>query len=61
MRKATSTIAPKLTCSSQLSKSMREEFWKANLENVFPSGKSIYLWPAPPEASNPGILNTASF
>lgn len=60
MRKAISIIAPKLTCSSQFSKSM-EEFCKAELKNVFPSVKSIYPWTATPEASKPGILNNTSF
>lgn len=59
MRKAISIIAPKPTCSSQFSKSM-EEFCKAELENVFPSVKSIYPWTATPEASKTGILNAAS-
>lgn len=40
---------------THLSKRMGEEFCKANLENVFPSVKSIYPWPVSPEASKPCI------
>lgn len=60
MRKAISITAPKLTCSSQFSKSM-EECCNAELENAFPSVKSIFPWTATPEASKPGISNSASF